>query len=355
MLFLASPFRAVFVAVCIKFAILFGLCSPAAADFEAAKSHFQLLPEERRATIPLMLIATGYYNGMSTGEFNTRIYQGITRFQRDNGFAATGALNEAAGKLLNLRGAQLLDTWGMEETIHPAASAKLFVPLKLLEPATRHGSQVNYEAADGSLSVNLSRVDSSDQDLTQLHALLSTSNSERQVGYNVIRANFFAVAGSYRGRDYYSRYHPVDGGSVGFTLAWDKARVPYGDRIAVLMSNLFFTGLTPSVAAQPTPDAPNTPSPSGADTVNDLALLKATAKTKAATFRKEPVGLGDRVYVLGSPIRIFFRAASISPTALSAPWRAFAMTRDICNSQRRCSRAIPADRYWMRTGMWSEW
>lgn len=217
------------------------------ADYQTAERIFNSLPSKERFELPILLIATGHYNGMSTGEFGRRIFRGVLKFQAAIGSPQTGYLTSDQLARLRIAGYGAMSAWGMAEVVHPLTSAKIFVPKRAapLQDYTRRG--FSFDAYDKSVSVDFSFFSASESSLELLYAKLGAAGGPRKVDYKVIRPAFFAIAGSVADRGFYTRYQLARGGIVGFTTSWDLARIERGDRIANLMSNLFFVDLTGGV------------------------------------------------------------------------------------------------------------
>jgi serine protease Do len=63
--------------------------------------------------------------------------------------------------------------------------------------------------------------------------------SNSQIEYNILRTDFFVISNSQGSTRSYTRYHAIDGGILGFTVAWGPAENIYGERLATIMSDLF--------------------------------------------------------------------------------------------------------------------
>jgi S1-C subfamily serine protease len=218
---------------------LFPLVASQASDFSSAQNSFQRLPDGDRHTLTMALIATGFYNGMSTGEFNHRIFNGIIQFQIEHAQQPTGILGETEKQTLLTESAKFLQTIGLREVYHPLVSAKLFVPFKLISTETRTPKGLSYEGDDA--AVDFSFYPPTELALVELFNRLSIDSNARRITYKLLRNDFFVVAGDFGGRHFYSRFSSIAEGNVGFTFSWnDVAAGGHGDRVAALVSNLFF-------------------------------------------------------------------------------------------------------------------
>lgn len=94
------------------------------------------------------------------------------------------------------------------------------------------------------MSIAFSFFSESEASMAEIYSRLSTPAANRRIDMRVIRNNFFAVAGGGDIYGTYSRFIPIAGGIVGFTVSWNTTALPNGIRVAVLMAN----GLLPSHA-----------------------------------------------------------------------------------------------------------
>ena len=343
-------------------ALLIGLGSPALAgpqEFRTAQRAFYALEDKVRFEVAILLMAAGVYNGTSTGEFGPRLFRGIQDYQGSLGNPQTGYLTGAEYASLRVSGYGAMAGWGMTEVVHPYTDAKLFVPMKAAPQKNSTKRGLAFESYDNTVSVDYSFFSASENSLEALYARMSSTAGGKRIDYKVIRPAFFVVAGGYGARGIYTRYQIARGGIVGFTLAWDSNRVFRGDRIAVLMSNLFLVPLgaasprsmevalppAPPPAAPPPPPPPvaAAPSPQGGsgsaffvtskrlltnahvvrgcqtvtvavgqskgggrvlarDEQNDLALVEAENASESVAKLRTGVRLGEDVAAFGYPL-----------------------------------------------------
>lgn len=236
------------------------------AQYQAAERVFYSYDEKQRYEIPMLLIAAGQFNAMSTGAFGPRLFKSIQSYQATLGAPATGWLTIDQLSRLRAVGYAAMASWGLTEVVHPFTDAKLFVPKRAapLQENTRRGYA--FESIDHSLSVDFSFFAESEASLEELYVRMSSATGVRRIDYKVIRPGFFVVAGGVGERGFYTKYQIARGGVVGFTTSWDTLRVERGDRIPNLMSNLFTVPLVggsgeAAQAVYTPPTAPITPSP----------------------------------------------------------------------------------------------
>lgn len=197
--------KARFAAVIMAAAMAIAAASDAAAqnaDYQTAERIFSSLPSKERFELPILLIATGHYNGMSTGEFGRRIFRGVLEFQAAIGAPQTGYLSSDQLARLRISGYGAMSAWGMAEVVHPLTSAKIFVPKRAapLQDYTRRG--FSFDAYDKSVSVDFSFFSASETSLEQLYSKLGAAGGSRRIDYKVIRPTFFAIVGGFANRGF---------------------------------------------------------------------------------------------------------------------------------------------------------
>jgi hypothetical protein len=239
------------------------------AQYQAAERAFYAQEAKQRYEIPLLLIAAGQFNAMSTGAFGPRLFKSIQAYQSSLGAPATGWLTGDQLTRLRVTGYGAMASWGMSEVVHPLTDAKLFVPRKAapVQRSTRNGYA--FEAYDKSISVDFSFFTPEERSLEDVYARLTSTAGGRRVDYKVLRPTFMAVAGGIGDRAFYAKYQLARGGIVGFTTSWDASRIERGDRIPNLMANLFIVplaggGADAAQAMYTPPTAPVSPAPAPA-------------------------------------------------------------------------------------------
>ncbi len=259
------------VLVLVSMLALAGLAAPGAqaldrAQYQAAERVFYGYADRQRYELPLLLIAAGHFNAMSTGAFGPRLFRSIQSYQSALGAPTTGWLTTDQYLRLRVAGYGAMSAWGMAEIVHPLTDAKLFVPRKLVPQQRTTANGYAFESYDRSISVDFSFFTPSERSLEDVYARLTSPAGGRRVDYKVLRPAFMAVAGGVGDRAFYAKYQVARGGIVGFTTTWDPQKIERGDRIPNLMANLFFAPLyggadAAAQAAYSPPTAPVTPAP----------------------------------------------------------------------------------------------
>ncbi|GLK68341.1 peptidoglycan-binding domain-containing protein [Hansschlegelia plantiphila] len=110
-----------------KIWVLFGFLAVAAAigaqpvaalnraDYQIAERAFYASDAKQHFEVPLLLIAAGHFNGMSTGAFGPRLFKAIQEYQSSLGAPQTGWLTPDQLARLRVSGYGAMSAWGMTE------------------------------------------------------------------------------------------------------------------------------------------------------------------------------------------------------------------------------------------------
>lgn len=258
---------------------------PAAAqkrspDYSAAASQFESYSIEQRIKVQVLMTASGYWPAVPNVSFSSRLFQAITNFQRDNGYAPTGKLDEPQLSRLNDLAAPFLKTWGFRSVTHPTRNARLWLPLGLGGLPLRKEEGWEFKDSTGRITAdflyfNRTRVDQGYQSILTKMLISGTI-----IHYKVLRSDFMAIsATSVDGIDMYLRFHNTDQGSIGFILAWksELVRHLHIERAATLMS----ASLWASQTGAPFIDPPG-PRSSGSSVARSAAPELAPSPSESA-------------------------------------------------------------------------
>lgn len=231
-------------AACLAAAVCLSMTQaiPARADYEGAKIHFDSLDADSQRLIGLGLIGTGDFAGLLDQGFTKRFYQALTRFQRREGFAPDGELNDDEAERLKSRSAEFYDPLGLRYYDHPDAASKLFVPRLAFDSETRTPRGMAFERDDKSLSLSFVAYPTEEKTFGQLYESMTGAAKERKVVYRKRSDRYFVSRGSYKGRQYYTWISSTANGSTGFTLSWTPASDDLGSKLAIALANSFVSG-----------------------------------------------------------------------------------------------------------------
>ncbi|MDB5591326.1 serine protease [Enterovirga sp.] len=190
-----------------------------------------------RLDIQIDLIAAGYLAAVPTETFTLRVYEGLTRFQRERGLAATGILDPAQRQRLLGEASELYRMWQFKPVANPMRGRPIWMPTGMGLLAKYQPHQIAFQTADEKLAVSYRHL-KRDLGATYNELLRGYSAGGVTVNYTAARPNWFVISTTNKdGVDGYLRYHRDGDGITGIAVFWNNDKgVVHGDRIAVLMS-----------------------------------------------------------------------------------------------------------------------
>lgn len=225
-------------------------CQPAASasvDYQAAESAFNRLPSlHERLLLQVLMTASGYWNSVAAENFSPKLFKAIQKFQSENGFTQTGVLpDDQLKRLVDVGGAKL-DAWGFQSIRHPTRNLSLWIPFGLNFTSTRDANGIRYEDALKRISIDFTTFQNNTAALTYNIVVNILIERNYQIHYKVFKNDWFVVsATSLAGVDEYYRYHQDRENVTGFSVSWKNLNGDVnGDRIAILMSNSFWSEMT---------------------------------------------------------------------------------------------------------------
>ena len=222
------------------------------ANFADAASSFYQLSRRERNELYLLLMATGDFNAMVSGQFGARLYDAIASFQQKSGLIPTGVPSADTLDRLHDLGGLIFNSWEFAFIDHPRAAASMVVPgaFGLSQAPTPRGLAFSNKAH--TMSIDFAFFAEQEASLQDIFARLTQPAPDRRIDMKVIRPNFFAIAGGGQDLGSYSRYIQVLGGIAGFTITWNSNAFPNGSRVAVVLANeLYPRHMTTDQAAAP--------------------------------------------------------------------------------------------------------
>jgi len=235
------------------------LSEPSSHAYTIAEKEFQRLPLDQKYDLQVMLAAAGYWNSVSTDQFSKRLFEAILQFQNENRFAGTGYLSNAQYDQLRSLSYLALAYWKLGPVVHPQINKPLWIPkgLALIEGREKNGLVFT----DSQNSISISYLFFPGADIRQAYQLLLERVSNSQIEYKILRTDFFVISNSQGVTHSYTRYHAIDGGILGFTVAWWPAENIYGERLATIMSDLFRANVSLALDRSPPQTPLNYPRP----------------------------------------------------------------------------------------------
>ncbi|HYP57651.1 MAG TPA: peptidoglycan-binding domain-containing protein [Beijerinckia sp.] len=213
-----------------------------AASFAAAQRAFASLAIAERFDLQLLLIAAGYLPAIRADEFNEQLFGAILHFQAENGLEASGVADSDFLEKLRSVAMRPLRRWQLKAQAHPLTGTRLWVPAGLGLTQRPSSTGVEWATADNSLQIGYDFVPHAD--LAFAYRLFQRElGAPFRIKSDLVRREFFAIAAVSETRNSYVAFHSCPGGVIGFTLVFAPSKVTLGDRLALLMSDLFEASL----------------------------------------------------------------------------------------------------------------
>jgi Trypsin-like peptidase domain len=183
----------------------------------------------------------------------------VKSFQKRNGGKETGILNPDERAKLSESARSKREAAGWRIVDDRASGARLGVPGKLAPQAAPAGSGTRWQSSRGEVQIETFRISEPGVTLAAAFDRVKKEPANRRPEYQVLKPDFFVVAGMQGGvRKFYVRGQ-IKGEEVrGVTVLYDKALETTFDRIVVAVSNAFagFPALPAAAAAGPAPRRP---------------------------------------------------------------------------------------------------
>jgi len=353
------------------FMLMLLAAGPAAAqnrspEYHSAAQAWSSLDRFERVRIQVLLAASGHWNSVPNQDFSQRLFEAVTRFQRENGFEPTGYLPQPQVSQLVGLARPVLAMWGLKEIRHPTRNVTIWAPLGLNLISERKPQGLEFRDPQRRVWLDYKYFEGVNVQAAYPVLLASVQRQGSVIQYKVLRRDFFVIMSYKDGVSTYSRYHNDGNGALGFSFSWngENGQV-YGERLVTLISASLYaeaTGtpwVTPpdysqEVASTPPPAHPAplpTPTPKsdeddkvssgtgyfvtgsghvvtnhhvvkgcstiavfsgdqpaaegrlvGSDETNDLAVLKTEIKPQKIANLRIGARLGEPVAVFGYPL-----------------------------------------------------
>ena len=235
--------------------------------FEAARAAFEALPDPERRAVQDALVWTGDYNGVTTGGFGRRTYDGIATYQRRIGAAPTGQLAPPERAALAQAADAARKAARFRVQADGASGAVIGVPERMLSKRSPLPGGTRWQSADGRVTLDTRSFPPGTTDLDALFERATAVSPERKVTYKLKKPDFIVVTAETATGRSYVRYALGEAGIRGFALGYDRALAGEVEPLMIAVANSFSAfptdGDSPSVAATPpTPVTAPKPAPS---------------------------------------------------------------------------------------------
>ncbi len=258
--------------------------------FEAARAAFEALPEPERRAVQDALVWTGDYNGVTTGGFGRRTFEGIATYQRRTGAAPTGQLAAPERTALATAAEAARKAARFRVQTDGASGAVIGVPERLLSKRSLMPGGTRWQSADGRVTLDTRSFPPGTTDLDALFERATAASPERKVTYKLKKPDFIVVTAETAVGRSYVRYALGEAGIRGFALGYDRALASEVEPLVIAVANSFSPfpadGVSPSVAAAPPAAAVALPKPApnpgpGLATAPALAPPSSEARASA--------------------------------------------------------------------------
>jgi len=222
--------------------------------YAAASQAFQGLSIDQRVNVETLLDAAGFWPAVPNAVFSMRLFNAITQFQYANGLAATGIISPETQDRLNSVTAPLFSQWGFRSISNPIVGRRLWVPMGLGLVETHYSDGVQFSDPLNRVFLDYGIYPRTSLEIARAEWLQTLSEQGAQVGYNVVRNNFFAITAQRGSESTYLRFHRYGDGVLGFRLVFDNTNADlHGDRIETLISSSMWSEMTPDAPSIPLP------------------------------------------------------------------------------------------------------
>lgn len=210
------------------------------------------LSEADRVALQEDLIWSGQYSGIANGEIGPRTLAAIKAFQKRSGGKETGVLSAKERADLAEAAKKRREAVGWRTVADAATGARLGVPGKLVPQSARVIGGSRWTSARGEVQLETFSIAAPGTTLQGVHEQQQKAPG-RKVSYNVLRPDFFVLAGLQGLKKFYVRGHVRDGQVRGFSIVYDQAVAGTLDPVVVAMSSAFAPFPGAATAATPPP------------------------------------------------------------------------------------------------------
>lgn len=231
--------------------------------FEVARTAFESLPEAERRGLQDALVWTGDYNGVTTGAFGKRSFEGIQTYQTRTGAAPTGLLTPPERAALKREAEEARRAARFKVQPDLASGVVVGVPEALLPKKSAIPGGTRWQSTDGRVTLDTKSFPHGETSLDALFERAIAAMPGRKVTYKLKKPDFIVITAETAGGRSYLRYAEGPQGIRGFTLGYDRALADTVDRLVIAVANNFSpfpedapAPTAPTAATDPTPRAP---------------------------------------------------------------------------------------------------
>jgi hypothetical protein len=192
-----------------------------------------------RALIQLDLAWIGAYNGLITGEANDKASAAVKSFQKDHRVKETGTLAPPERAQLGALSKERQDQVGWRMVDDKATGAQIGLPTKQVPNSGTGKSGTRWFSTQGQIQVETFRVRGPGTTLMDIYDQQKREPPGRHIEVNLLRPDFFILAGMQGLKKFYVRAEIRDAEVRGMTILYDQATEGIMDPLVVVMSSAF--------------------------------------------------------------------------------------------------------------------
>jgi peptidoglycan hydrolase-like protein with peptidoglycan-binding domain len=217
------------------------------AGASAAVRRDASIPPDDRLAVQVELAWTGDYRGLISGEADEKTAAAVKSFQKNRKFKETGVLNTQERALLTASAKAKQGQVGWTMVDDPVTGARLGIPSKQVPNKAPAKSGTRWASAQGQVQVETFKIREPGTTLASVYEQQKKEPSTRRLELNLLRPDFFILAGMQGLKKFYVRADIKDGEVRGVTVLYDQATENIMDPVGVVMSSAF--SAFPSVSA----------------------------------------------------------------------------------------------------------
>jgi S1-C subfamily serine protease len=197
------------------------------------------LPLADRIAIEFALAWTGEYGGLIDGEFDERTVAAIKTFQRDRKLKETGLLTPQERALLSAAAKAKQAHVGWTIVDDSVTGARLGVPTKQAPIQSHSKRGTRWSSTQGQVQIETFEIREPGTTLASVHEQMKKEPPSRRLSLNVLRQDFFVLAGMQNLKKFHVRADIREGEVRGMTVLYDQAADTIMDAVAVAMAGTF--------------------------------------------------------------------------------------------------------------------
>ena len=213
----------------------FAATGPALAQ-ESPRAYYGSLPSDTVRGIEYDLIWVGATDAVTNGAIGPTDIDSIRDFEARNGLRADGILGPRERGVLARQAGRARAQVGYEIVRNQRVGARIGLPTAFVGEPTNTPTTTEWRSADDRLRVLAYRLPGQGLDEAYRDRL---SRAGREVTYDVLRDDFFVIAGKENGLDLYIRGEEFDGEVRAIAVVYDTALSDAIEPMIVAMSNDF--------------------------------------------------------------------------------------------------------------------